>query len=193
MDIAREQSVASGTGKLSADRLEESRHVLLARDGNTDSFSWLMVRHERPLLYYLGRLIGRPEAALDVHQEVWLAVFRGLKGLREPHAFRAWLYRLAHDKAARFIHTEIRNNQNLQDSLPVKVVDSGPEESDAQRVHEALALLSPAHREVLTLHYLDELSLEEIAGAVDLPAGTIKSRLHYARIALRHHLRKDTR
>jgi RNA polymerase sigma-70 factor, ECF subfamily len=180
-----------GTSPASVDRLEESFQVLRAKAGDTLAFTWLMTRHERPLLYYLRRFVGRPEDALDVHQEVWLAVYHGLPALRTPQAFRGWLYRLAHDKAVRFVQTEVREARNCE-ALEVPA-EEGPEppEEDPERVHRALGLLSPPQREVLTLYYLRDLTLEELAVACDLAVGTVKSRLHYARLALRRHLERN--
>jgi RNA polymerase sigma factor (sigma-70 family) len=175
----------------SLERLEESAQVLRAQQGDAQAFAWLIARHERPLLYYLRRFISEPEAALDVHQEVWLAVFRGLSKLRSAPAFRGWLYRLAHDQAVRYIRDEVREAESKE------VMEVGPEEletkaEDAEMIHLGLLSLSPAHREALTLHYLRDLSLEEIATAINVPLGTVKSRLHHARVALREHLERKS-
>lgn len=84
-------------------RSEETLLVLAARMGDPRAFELLLARFEKPLLYYLRRFIAQPEAALDVHQEVWLDAYRNLPKLVTPEAFRAWLYRIAHDKAARYV------------------------------------------------------------------------------------------
>jgi RNA polymerase sigma-70 factor (ECF subfamily) len=191
MQIAAQTTIANDAASDSLDRLEESIQVLRAKEGDAGAFTWLMARHERPVLYYIRRLIAQPEDALDVHQDVWLAVFRGLPGLRKPGAFRGWLYRLAHDRAARFIKEEIRDAKSKESIESVAEAAPGLAEEDPERVHRALGALSPSQREVLTLHYLRDLSLEEIAVACDAPLGTVKSRLHYARLALRRHLERN--
>jgi RNA polymerase sigma-70 factor, ECF subfamily len=190
MQIAVQIRTANSVGSDSSDRLEESIHVLRARQGEAEAFNWLMARHERPLLYYIRRLIPRPDDALDVHQEVWLAVFRGLPALRKPQAFRGWLYRLAHDRAVQFIKQEIRESKSKESLDTVSDEASDLRDEDPEILHRALVALSPPHREVLTLHYLRDLSLEEIAVACDAALGTVKSRLHYARVALRRHLER---
>jgi len=190
MPIEGQTSIASEMDAAALDRLEESVQVLRAKAGDAQAFTWLMTRHERTLLYYLRRFIAQPETALDVHQEVWLAVFRGLPGLRIAEAFRGWLYRLAHDKAVRFIQEETRDSQGRESLETVGEEAPGPEEADPEMVHRALGWLSPPQREVLTLHYLRDLSLEEVAVACNVPVGTVKSRLHYARLALRRHLER---
>jgi RNA polymerase sigma-70 factor, ECF subfamily len=169
------------------DRCEETLWVIRAREGNAEAFGRLMARHERPLLYYLRRFIGRTEAALDAHQEVWLDAFRGLRRLHTPEAFRSWLYRIAHNKAARYIRREIRDEQVIEplneSHHEVCVLPDSP--FDAEAIHRGLDRLPALQREVLTLYYLQDLSQDEMALALDCPVGTIKSRLHHARDALR--------
>jgi len=174
------------------DRLEETLWVIQARAGQAEAFGRLVALHERPLFYYLRRFIRQPEAALDAHQEVWLEAFRGLRNLHTPEAFRAWLYRIAHNKAMRFARREIRDGQH---SEPLSEAhEETPEDTeppcDAETIHYALDRLPLLQREVLTLHYLRDLSLAEIAVVLDCPMGTIKSRLFHARTALRQILEK---
>jgi RNA polymerase sigma-70 factor, ECF subfamily len=165
------------------DRLEEALWVAQAQAGDTEAFGRLMQRYERPLLYYLGRLAPKGDSAIDLHQEVWLDVFRGLPSLQVPEAFRVWLYRIAHHKAARFIRDEIRLEQA---SVVLDQADATRfEEWDAEAVHKGLAELPPHLREILTLHYLNDLSTAEVGRILDCPPGTVKSRLHHARAALR--------
>src|SRR5580765_1668410 len=92
-------------------RLENALWASETQAGDADAFVRLLHRYERPLLYYLRRLVPNAEDALDLHQAVWLDAFRGLKSLQAPEAFRVWLYRIAHHKAARFVRGEIRQEQ----------------------------------------------------------------------------------
>jgi RNA polymerase sigma-70 factor (ECF subfamily) len=192
METDRQPGVDGAANPRSLERVEEAIWVLRARAGDSEAFAWLMAGHERPLLYYLRRFIAQPEAALDAHQEVWLDVFRGLGRLRAPEAFRAWLYRLAHAKAARFVRDDIRDAERRealhQSCEEAPAADAGNPEA----IHRALAGLSPVHREVLTLHYLQDLTLNEIATATNCSVGTVKSRLHYARLALRESMERTS-
>jgi RNA polymerase sigma-70 factor, ECF subfamily len=170
-------------------RLEETLWVTQARAGDSDALIHLIKRYERPLLYYLRRLVPKPEDALDVHQEIWVAVARALPSLEAPEAFRVWLYRIAHHKAARFIRNEIRREQ-FQAPAVTEIHDAtapSPQGSagNAEAIHSALGFLPPHQREILTLHYLNDLSTAEIGRVLDCPPGTVKSRLHHARLALR--------
>jgi RNA polymerase sigma-70 factor, ECF subfamily len=170
-------------------RLEEALWVTEAQAGDADAFVRLLNRHEKPLLYYLRRLVPNAHDALDLHQEVWLDAFRGLKSLQVPEAFRAWLYRIAHHKAARFVRDGIREERAVESLVEAR--SEHPENDadvalDAEALHKALEILPAHHREILVLHYLRDLSTQEIAAILDCPPGTVKSRLYHARLELRN-------
>lgn len=177
-----------GAGERELERLEEVLWVTEAQAGNSDAFAQLMSRYEKRLLYYLRRMVPEGDWALDLHQEVWVDAFRGLPSLQIPEAFCVWIYRIAHRKAARFIRNEMQHEQTAkslyESSLQEPATEVG-ESLDAEAVHRALQLLAPGDREVLVLHYLRDLSTQELAAVLDCPAGTVKSRLYHARIALR--------
>jgi len=170
-------------------RLEEALWVTEAQAGDADAFVRLLHRHEKPLLYYLRRLVPSAHDALDLHQEVWLDAFRGLKSLEIPEAFRAWLYRIAHHKAARFVRDGIREERAVESLAKARSEYSeadGEIALDAEALHKALEILPTHHREILVLHYLRDLSTQELAAILDCPPGTIKSRLYHARLQLRN-------
>lgn len=167
---------------------EERSWVLRARDGDPAAFRLLVDRYDRRLLYFVLRFIADAERALDVLQDVWLTMFRRLASLRAPEAFRVWLYQIAHDRVVDVIRRQ-RREEEAQLVLRNGFVEAepGPEDwlDQADLVHHGLERLSPEHREVLLLRFLENLSLEEIAQTLRLSLGTVKSRLHYARLALR--------
>ena len=176
-----------GPGERRLERLEEALLVAQAQAGNCDAFVQLMNRYHKPLLYYLRRFV--PEGnSLDLHQEVWIDAFRGLRSLQIPEAFRVWIYQIARHKAARFIRNEVIERTAV-DSLGEEQAQGPTADSfdamDAEAVHQGLQLLPQHHREILVLHYLRDLSTEELAAVLNCPRGTIKSRLYHARLALR--------
>src|SRR5262249_53323168 len=137
---------------------------------------------------YLRKLLRQPEGADDLLQEVWFDVFRGFARLRETTAFRAWLYRIARDR----VYRELRKRRLAVPPLDEgEVAAAGTEEDeeftaeDAARIHVLLDDLRAEHREVLVLRFLEEMSYDEMARVVDCPVGTVRSRLHYAKEALR--------
>ena len=128
----------------------------------------------------------RRSAAEDLLQEVWLDVFRGLPRLADPQAFRAWIYRIARDRAFGHLRKSKRQEQPLGEiDVPDEAAEEGefsPE--DAARIHAALGDLPLEQREVLVLRFLEEMSYDEIARVTSQPLGTVRSRIHYAKRAL---------
>ncbi|AMV37604.1 RNA polymerase sigma factor [Planctomyces sp. SH-PL62] len=164
--------------------------VLKHRLGDASAFDELMRRWEPRLLYYLRRLTPQEADAWDALQRTWLAAFRDLRRLKDPKALRAWLYRVARNQAASHLRAENARRGRVEDLDPDGLIDDAwtPDPDEAEAVHAALATLSLAHREVVTLHFLEQMPLREIAEVVSAPIGTVKSRLHHARRLLRQAL-----
>ncbi len=170
---------------------EEAELVLLAQQGDGAAFRTLVELYDRRLLYFIRRILDQSEEAFDVLQEVWLRVHRDLRGLRSPRAFRVWLYRIAHDRTIAALR---RNRRTIPlEELPpgeVPVVDLPDSIFEAaDLVHVALTALSVDHRRVLTLRFLEDMSIQEIADVMKCTTGTVKSRLHYAKAALGRRIR----
>ena len=167
--------------------------VLRCRRRDTEAARQLVSLFERPLLYFVRRLVGSEADAWDVVQETWLNVFRKLGTVQDPRAFPAFLYAAARNAALAHLRRR-RVREALLDSVDAPAVDSCDEPEftadDAAAVHRALDRLSLAHREVITLFFLRDLSIEQIAAVVGVPVGTVKSRLHHAKRALREQLEK---
>lgn len=181
-----------------SERMDEFRQseeaVLLAQQGDGQAFRTLVELYDRRLLYFIRRILGESEEAFDVLQEVWLRVHRNLHQLRSPRAFRVWLYRIAHDqtisalrRSRRAIPLEEPPLEQVPDVyLPDSIFDA------ADLVHTALTSLSWDHRRVLTLRFLEDMSIDEIADVLDCSPGTVKSRLHYAKAALGRRIEEST-
>jgi RNA polymerase sigma-70 factor (ECF subfamily) len=168
---------------------QEQAWVRAAQRGDAAAFRCLVDCYDRRVLYFVLRFLPDSHQALDVMQEVWLALFRRLPSLRAPGAFRVWLYQIAHDRVVSLLRRR-RRQEKVQEELAEHFADcqEGNHElafDRAELVHKALDLLPPEHREVLVLRFLEELTLEEIAAALRCRLGTVKSRLHYAKRGLR--------
>jgi RNA polymerase sigma-70 factor (ECF subfamily) len=138
---------------------------------------------ERPLLYYAMTLTGSQDSALDVLQEVWIKAFRNIRKLKDPGSLRPWLYSIVHGISV----DRIRKNYSREQSEAAHLEDFQEAEEpsfaeeDAAAVHAALNQIGIYHREALVLHFLEDLSLAEIAKVVGCSEGTVKSRIHYAK------------
>ena len=177
------------------DRIDQLRLRLLVikcQIGQGPAWDELYRRFNPAIGYYLRRLMGDEQAA-DVQQEVWLRVVRNIARLSSPEAFVVWPYRIARSKAMSRVQGK-RQQVPLEEQI-VESAQADEQESfstaDAQHVHAALGKLSPEHRDVLLLRFMEELSYEQIAEVVGCSVGTIRSRIHYAKNALRRELENE--
>lgn len=167
--------------------------VSLSQAGSSEALDGLARRWTPRLLRYVARVLGgsdSAEAARDVVQETWIGAIRGLRGLRDPAQFPAWIYGIATRKCADAIRANTRRRR--LDAQAAAGESSRPVENltSEQQIDLAIAIrgLPPIHRAAVHLFYREELSVEEIASVLGIPAGTVKSRLHHARDALKRQL-----
>jgi len=166
--------------------------VALAQSRDLAAFRQLVELYQSRLTYYVHRIIDRPNDSEDVMQDVWIVVHRRLASLESPGAFRVWLYKIAHDVAVSHLRRVSRAPQPLSDGVTtsdaVEAWDEFEAMANVELVHRALQSLSREHREVLTLRFLEQMELRDIAQVTGCELGTVKSRLHYAKAHLRRHI-----
>ncbi|SRR6266568_202974 len=172
-------------------RLQYEWLALRCQSGEPGAFEDLIAVMERPLLYYATSLTGHPDSGLDVLQEVWIKTFRGIHKLKDPGSLRSWLYSITHGLAV----DRIRKNYSREQAEKLQLEDFHEtdeptfSEDDAAAIHQALSEIGIKHREVLVLHFLEDLSIAEIAKVIECTQGTVKSRIHYAKQAMRQILK----
>jgi RNA polymerase sigma-70 factor, ECF subfamily len=168
-----------------------------ARAGDAEAWNTLFKRYQLPLYTYVFELIRNEQASLDIVQESFINAARHISSLRENNKFGSWLFGIAHQKYAQHWRRQ------RPESIPIEEQDdfpddaAGPTEALISKEQEAefmkiLDQLSTPHRAVLLLHFVEDFSIEEIAGITGARPGTVKSRLHYAKDALRHLLTKES-
>jgi len=168
--------------------MDDSDLIACAQQGDRQAFTELVLRHQNGVVGLIYRMCGDPQQAEDAAQEAFVRVWQNLNSYKPQHAFRSWLYRIAANAALDSLRRE-RPSADL-DSLPLADASAGPEESTEEhertmRVRRAIARLSPPLRMVLILREYQELSYQEIAETLDIPTGTVMSRLNTARSQLR--------
>ena len=162
--------------------------VLRCRQGQKNAFEDLIRMWEKRLFYYIRRLVDDEHDAWQILQETWVKVLRSIRKIREPQKLPAWLYITARNTAISHLRNEyvrqysLENNDNISSEIGTEQI---LRIDDAEQVHYGLARLSLPHREVLTLFFLQDLSLDEVAAVLDVPVGTVKSRLYYAKRAMK--------
>lgn len=180
-----------------ARRTRDEWIALRCRLGEPGAFAELVRELEGPLLYYASKLLANEDAAFDVLQEVWLTAFRAIRRLEDPRTVRSWLYRITHDRAidrVRHDRSRGRAERVRAESVPEEFGEEPSfDDEDARALHRALDRIDLKHREVLVLHFLDDLSIADIAAVIGEPAGTVKSRIYYAKRALKEALHNHER
>jgi RNA polymerase sigma-70 factor (ECF subfamily) len=160
---------------------QEAQWVLRAQCGDREAHELLLRSVQVPLRRYLMRLVGTSSAD-DALQEVLILISRKLRWLDAPEAFRPWTYRIASRVAFRQLRKEKRWSEQVREEA---VLEDIPAAESELLKSEAL---SAASRAVLALHFQEELSLPEVAAILEIPLGTVKSRLSYGLAALRKRL-----
>ena len=159
--------------------------VVRSQLGDESAFRELLVLHSPRLLAFAKRMM--PDSAEDLAQETWVAIFRGLPTLLDVTKFRQWAFRIARDR----IYREYRRRKlpvDSMDAVDVEEIANAVEDVpaiEAEELQQSLEVLSPMHREVLMLRFFEEMDYEEIARVTSSTLGTVRSRIHYAKRALR--------
>ena len=173
--------------------------LLVLRCRKRDLAAWdeLVRRWSDRLLYYLRRLIDQEDDATNALQEVWLKAFRGISTLRQQDRLAPWLYTIARRCAMNHLRASYaRREEDAGEAIAEEAEDVAEEpirQENAELVHFGLGRLRPAEREVLTLYFLEDLTTSEIGSLLEIPVGTVKSRLFKARRDLRRVLEREAR
>jgi RNA polymerase sigma-70 factor (ECF subfamily) len=175
--------------------IERTDEILIAQfqeRGDRESLASLIQRHQSPVYSYLLRLLRNTHDAEEAAQETFLRVLRGLAGYRRELPFRPWLYRIAQNcartVAARKSEQEERERR-ASGSRPEGTATMNPADAAIrQEIYTLVDGLPEAQKEAVTLHYGQGLSHSEVASVLDVPAGTVATRIHSGLESLRARL-----
>ncbi|HEX5137130.1 MAG TPA: sigma-70 family RNA polymerase sigma factor [Planctomycetota bacterium] len=194
------------SSKEPADPARDAELVARARDGDRAAFDELVLRHEDRVFNMALRMLGNADDALDLAQEVFLSAYRALKGFESKALFSTWLYRVT----VNHCRDEMRRRATVKHTRP-RPLGAGRDADDppadpparaaspfaaaaARESHEivaaAVAALPDDAKEALVLRDVEGLPYEEIAEILDVPLGTVRSRIHRARSLVRERLRE---
>lgn len=173
-------------------RILDEYLVVSARAGDRRAFDLLARRWHPKLVAHAWRLTGDGEIAREAAQEGWIEIVRGLASLKDERAFPAWAYRIVSRRCA----AQIRRVQSRR-ALSVAIAaepDAAPSEDrddDLLRLRAAVRALPEGQRAAVALFHFEDMSVAETAVALDVPVGTVKTRLMHARRTLRVALEGD--
>jgi len=167
--------------KDSLSKIENQLLVMAARDGDAEAMKKLVSRWHKKLWQYVFKLTSNSQATWDITQQSWLQIIKGVKKLNDPACFQAWAYRIATNKSIDWLKNKTKNKHIDIESIEI---DCGQKDDDS-RVKELIQRLKNDSRAILTLYYFEQLSIPEISIALNIPQGTVKSRMFKARQELK--------
>jgi RNA polymerase sigma-70 factor (ECF subfamily) len=181
---------------MGSESISDAECVRRIQRGETETFEILVRRHEKAIFNVVYRMLGDYDDAAETAQEVFLSAYRAIGQFRGDANFSTWLYRIALNHAStRRKSTSSRQRRlvPIDDTELVDDVELGPAETlekkeIRQRVQRALKELQPEDAMVILLRDLQDIAYEDVARMLNIPVGTVKSRLHRARQALKARL-----
>jgi RNA polymerase sigma-70 factor (ECF subfamily) len=167
--------------------IEDQLLVMDAQDGDVSAMEKLVTRWQKRLWRHAYRLTNDIQAAWDVTQQSWLGIIKGLNRLEDSANFKSWAYRITTNTAADWCKRKNAVHQVACEQL--ESIES--KEKKDIGIKEMLGILDISKRMVVSLYYFEQLSVSEISQALNIPAGTVKSRLSAARNDLKELWRKN--
>jgi len=178
----------------SKQHIVEEYLVACARLGDRSAINRLVTLRGPALLRHAIRLLGNRDDAHDAVQDAWIEIIGSLPRLRDERAFPAWAYRIVTRRAARIVAGRVRHRAEVNDTAEladIAVDETASMAADARAVRQAITTLPPPQAAAISLFYLEDMSVAEVAIALDVPPGTIKTRLMHARTKLNKALKGD--
>jgi RNA polymerase sigma-70 factor (ECF subfamily) len=183
--------------------ITEQRIIQRAKNGDRNAFAELVDLYKDKVYHVSYRMLGNRQEAEDVAQETFLRVYTNLDNYDPQYKFSTWIYRIASNlsidilrkrKKNLSIDAEVSGAEGMDWHERLADTGKGPEEEVLtdelqEEVQDAIMELNPKYRAVMLLRYIEDLSLQEISEAIQLPISTIKTRIHRGREALRKKLR----
>lgn len=177
----------------SSDQIFDELLVIRCQEKDQEAVGLLWKRWQPRVLKWAFSFLNDKEEAYEIAQESWLSIFKSIHKLNDPALFRFWAYRIVQRRSADFIKSQQRARKAAQESTiganTSTQMDGGEEDKVGVMLH-AIKELPVLHQEMLRLFYLEKFSVKMISKFLELPEGTVKSRLFYARRELKNKLKE---
>ncbi|MXP47624.1 sigma-70 family RNA polymerase sigma factor [Altererythrobacter luteolus] len=186
--------MGSATARLNRERALDEYLVASAKLGERAAMEQLARRWHPKLVAHAWRLTGEREMAREAAQNAWREILRGIRGLQDDRAFAAWAYRIVSRSCAREIGSAVRE-RDLKAAVAAEPHDlcAAPDEpAQTEPLRQAIRQLPAGERAAIALYHFEDMRVAEVAVALAIPAGTVKTRLMNARRKLRAILEGDT-
>ena len=176
---------------------ETAKLVEAARGGDTEAFGRLVKKHMKKAYYISLGMTGNHDDAMDVSQNAFVKAFRGIRHLRSGDSFVPWFYSILRRETVSFYRKERRHRRHLPETNPVvlQIPDDSAENRENLRemtgiVWKAMQDLPAEQKEIVLLRHFQDLDYGEIAEILGISAGSVSSRLFYARKALQQKIKE---
>ena len=168
--------------------LDDVAAIRSCRQGDANAFRHLVERYQVEAMGHAIAILGNRQDAEDALQEAFVATYRALDRFEESRRFYPWFYTILRNCCWKLAALRGKRGASSLDTIQILASTADGSVEDRMALEQALRELSPQSREVLTLRHLDGLSYEELARRLEVPAGTVMSRLFHARKELREQL-----
>lgn len=181
-------------GAMPATGLDEESLVVASSEGDEHAYGKLVRIYQSRLYNFVRSMVRNDELAEDITQESFVKAYFSLKKLQNPASFKSWLFRIANNNTLDYLRKKRLPQVDVDEHIRESYVDdSTPEQkviadSRTRHIQEALLKLKEDQRSILVMCDLQGLSYQEIAEVLDIPFGTVQSRIFYARKKLKEHL-----
>jgi len=174
--------------------IDDNDLVQECRDGNISKFRVLVERYKKPLYFYALGMVGNPDDAYDLSQEAFIKAYRSLKRFDNRFQFKSWLFSILSNLCKNSLRSAgVRQKYLASDeaiATAAAPADTNPEKAlvdhqTKEAIWKALGTLDEEAKEIIILKHFQDMSYKEIAEVLNIPLGSVMSRLHYARLKLK--------
>jgi len=170
--------------------MDDHEAIKKCRAGDSDAFRHIVERYQAQAIGHATSILGSHEDALDAVQEAFIDAFQALDRLDLDRPFYPWFYVILRNRCYKLARRRKTREMSNSDEMEILAPTATMQPEDSMLIEQAMLALSTEDRELITLRHLDGLSYQELAERLEVPAGTIMSRLYHARKKLRERLER---
>ena len=167
------------------DQILDEILILSAKRGDSKAISLIIKKWQKPVKSFIYRTVNNPSPVNDISQEVWKTVLENIRKLKEPSSYKSWIFRIAYNKSIDWLRAKSQElDFNSEYSLE-KTTEVNTSLELEENLRICLKKLPAQNYIVLKLHYLDRMTLNEMSSVLNVPIGTLKSKLFHSREKLK--------
>ena len=168
--------------------MDDQAAIEKCRDGDSEAFRHVVERYQAEAIGHAMAILGSQEDAMDAVQEAFIDAFKALDRIDLTRRFYPWFYVILRNRCYKLAHSRKQREMSSSDEMQILAPAASLQPEDSMLLEQAMLELPAEDRELITLRHLDGLSYQELAERLEIPQGTIMSRLYHARKRLRERL-----